>query len=447
MSWLKAHQPPALMTDLENVRDGVAQWNEFLSTCFAECIADLEASIPPLNGRAGVPQFFDATRAGCCARKDLIEQPIVWNAFPRSLMQPLGRTWALIHADILQVANEAFLTMTLPDPAAVAHRQFFYRQQDEYCEWHLERDAATGNIRRVTFTCEPPEYWTALYGGQVRYGASGKPFTFVGDPHYATELYRKVTGKDVRRQDLALPDGSYNRFNRWNSTHGIVHLAHVSNTIAAEVQLASASTILRRRGDGRIVTSGDELLCCMGFGEPDRNSDPAIGAAANALARLGGKMTLADPVGIYMEDIDVKGWSLPDGIKPADCWRLERGSRGMMERIVVEVPPDTGLTVSDITIGGEPVRFGGQLAECITIKLLGWGHDKPRVRNAAAAGTGIACVTQLAPSVLYALGANTPPPSGMQIAFGHDATAAAATAVRGPTAFSLPPTHATRRRS
>ena len=43
----------------------------------------------------------------------------------------------------------------------------------------------------------------------------------------------------------------------------------------------------------------------------------------------------------------------------------------MIERLVVEVPTSTGRTASDIMIGGEPIRYGGQIAECITVKLIG----------------------------------------------------------------------------
>ena len=103
----------------------------------------------------------------------------------------------------------------------------------------------------------------------------------------------------------------------------------------------------------------------------NRNSDPTIGASVNALARLGAMITLVNPVGLYMDDVDTSGWSLPDGIAPADCLRIVRGEPGRIERLVLEVPAETGRTVSDLQIGGVPVRYGGQVAECITVKLVG----------------------------------------------------------------------------
>ena len=42
----------------------------------------------------------------------------------------------------------------------------------------------------------------------------------------------------------------------------------------------------------------------------------------------------------------------------------------MIERAVFEVPSTYG-TVSDVRIAGEPIRYGGQLAERMTVKLIG----------------------------------------------------------------------------
>ncbi len=43
----------------------------------------------------------------------------------------------------------------------------------------------------------------------------------------------------------------------------------------------------------------------------------------------------------------------------------------MIERLVIEAPAGHELSVSDLTIAGVPLRFGGQVAECITVKLVG----------------------------------------------------------------------------
>jgi hypothetical protein len=421
MKLLNAHAPPAFAADLENVPGGTAIWDEFMSACFKEAIVDLQRTLSPTHDGPGVPQFFDAKKPFYCGLEELIESPIVWNAFPRSLSLELGRQYALVHADELWEEDPALLARAVmhlgksPDLNA----PFLFRPQDEYCEWRVERDAAKGRISRVTFTCEPPEYWTALYGGRVRYGRDGKSsFKFPGNRKYATQLYRELTGQDVKVQDLGLRGGGgYNRFNRWNSTHGIVHCSHVANSIAGEVQLAAQSTPLLKRRDGTIVTNADEFICGSHVGTPGRNSDSAIAASANSLARLGAKISLANPVGVYMDHVDVSGWSLPQNVKPSDCWRVVRGCACMMQRIVIEVPPETGLTVSDISIGGEPVRYGGQLAECITVKLRGWGDVMTTVRNEPVDAIAIGYLASQDPGLLLSLEALDLRPAGMRTAF------------------------------
>lgn len=58
---------------------------------------------------------------------------------------------------------------------------------------------------------------------------------------------------------------------------------------------------------GKDLTSPQDLIKCSQYGVPDRNSDPHIGASVNALARLGAKLTLADPVGLYISSFQVLG--------------------------------------------------------------------------------------------------------------------------------------------
>jgi hypothetical protein len=92
-------------------------------------------------------------------------------------------------------------------------------------------------------------------------------------------------------------------------------------------------------------------------------------------------ITLINPVGLHMDHIDLGGWEVPGGVDPHDCVKIVRGKPDMIERLVVEVPRESGHSVSDITIGGEPVRYGGQIAECITVKLVGGATMLGSVQN------------------------------------------------------------------
>src|SRR4029077_20086684 len=75
---------------------------------------------------------------------------------------------------------------------------YFYRPLVEYCEWHVDRDAASGRIRRVSFTSEPPEYWFALFGGKQ----DQSQVDFPGDRDLVLDLYRKLVSPNVEMADL-----------------------------------------------------------------------------------------------------------------------------------------------------------------------------------------------------------------------------------------------------
>jgi Dyp-type peroxidase family len=87
-----------------------------------------------------------------------------------------------------------------------------------------------------------------------------------------------------------------------------------------------------------------------------------------------------------MDHIDTNGWELPGGVDPQECIRIVRGSPRMVERLLIEVPINTGLTLSDLTIGGQPLRYGGQLAECITVKLVGAAARLGKITDNAPTG-------------------------------------------------------------
>ncbi len=270
-----------------------------------------------------------------------------------------------------------------PPVHADASPRAFYRPQDEYCEWRVERDAA-GRIVRVTFTSEPPEYWQALHGDDLPAETPDQPSSsFPGDPQVLLELYREHVDPSVQLADLRR-DGRYDPYNRWNTVDGIMHLTHPSNTLRAEITLGADATVLRAR-ERRLTGDPDALIVGAGYGGNDRCSDPTIGASVNHLAALGYAVTLQDPVGLYMDHLDMTGWTLPNDepIDP-DWFRIVRGTPGFVARAVFEVPAGEGLTVSDLRIGGEPIRTGGQLAEHMTIKIVGLAAVGAGFRNRPA---------------------------------------------------------------
>jgi hypothetical protein len=95
----------------------------------------------------------------------------------------------------------------------------------------------------------------------------------------------------------------------------------------------------------------------------------------------------------------------------------------MIVRLEVEVPKERNITVSDITIGGEPIRFGGQIAECITVKITGIAHIPSQpVRNVPVRCSGRGALDHRNPFSLVHLESGINPSRGRVGAFSSQGT-------------------------
>ena len=378
---IERYDPPGFMDDFNGIKGQLEGWSAAVSGWFDEVI---ERESGELNGQPC--QYYNQLKPPRQLKPPLLEQSIVWNAFPGTLLRRFGEMGAMR-------AGESLVPLTERQDGGGAYYtgqgwgNLYYRPHDEYCEWRVERDGE-GRIIRVIFTSEPPEYWQALCGDELP-SIDGVPkYKTTGDTDLLVELYREYVSPKVKLDELLCPEnlvdnrepgkpvyrkGSYNPYNRWNTTDGIMHLTQPDNSLQAEIRLGGDATILRERG-GRRITDPDALICGAGYGGANRCSDPTIGATVNALAALGCWITLRNPVGLYMDHLDLTGVTRPDG-SPVDpgFFRVQRGDAGekLIERAVFEVPKSEGLTVSDLRIGGVPIRFGGQLAQLMTVKLVG----------------------------------------------------------------------------
>jgi hypothetical protein len=441
---LPAFDPPGFLPDYKGIPGQLEQWSKAISGWMDEAIqTELQRFAEQSNPKAkdNKCQFFNASETDPGGSP--VEQAIVWNAFPRTLELGYGYPTAFQVADSL--VSLAGLRPGIPTAPVFFVGPIWdtlvYRPQDEYCEWRVERDPESNKIIRITFTSEPPEYWQALNGDTLQSVSSGAwTFTFPGSPKTLLALYREYVNPKIDYDDLICHEdfvdytnpsapaviyqkGAYNPYNRWNTTHGLMHLCQPNNTISAEIQLAADATVLYQK-DRRPVVIPDELVCCAQYGGSARSSDPTIGGTVNSLARLGFWITLANPVGLYMNDLNAEGWTKPNGesIAPDEYFRVLRGdkSKGLIERAVLEVPAKEGFTVSDLRIAGVPIRYGGQVAQKINIKLVGQAQAPGSFSNATIACTGRCGLNQALPRALTrpsALG--DPLPEGYIPAFEH----------------------------
>ncbi|MBW3537060.1 MAG: hypothetical protein KY395_04720 [Actinobacteria bacterium] len=287
--------------------------------------------------------LYDPTDEGEDTPADALRHPVRWPAFPATLNA----------------------TTNSPDrrvQIADASRD----RQDEYCEWSVKRagPGATDPILRVTFTTELPEYFEVLHES---------------DAEAALALYREHVDPNASPEQIA-PGGAYDRNNSLNrqTTEGkIMHLRTGPNNLSAAVSLASDATVLRFRDD-TLVTSPQDLVSCGHFGEPLRSSDPQIAAAINGLATLGDKITLEDPVGLYIDGIRPEGLELPAGVTLEDCWHVERGTAEHAVRASFSLPEEAG-TLKDVRVRGAPLRFGAQLADLVRVRIVALSHSRGSV--------------------------------------------------------------------
>lgn len=187
----------------------------------------------------------------------------------------------------------------------------------------------------------------------------------------------------MSKEGLQNADGSYNTYNVWNTTKGAMHLNCPANSLSAEVFIAGESAVpwgccSKNREDCeqescKANTNGADLIQCGGYGLPTRASDTTIGSNVNNLIQQGLVVSIANPVGLYLEDLNTTGWQAPDG-KAFDSEVLKntvryvRGSPGQNLRIIVEIPQ----TEEYVLIAGEPIDWAGQVIDAsVTVFLTG----------------------------------------------------------------------------
>ncbi len=448
---LTRYDPPGFMTDFDGIPDQLQQWSDAVSGWFDECIAyEQQNSLKP----GEKCQYYNQLTTEVTG--PVYQQAIVWNALSGTLRERYGRDQAL------ELSEHPYPLTQRMDRAGAYFvggqwENLYYRPQDEYCEWRVTRDPG-GSIRRVTFTSEPPEYWQALHGDTLA-DINGNPkYPTTGDHDLLVELYQTYVSPEVRYEDLICevdlvdysdPDnpmvvyakGTYNPYNRWNTTDGLMHLTHPANSLGAEIRLGADATVPRQKR-GRPVADPDALICCAGYGGANRASDPTIGSSVNELAWLGFYLALRNPVGLYMHHLDMSGFTKPDGspIEP-EYFQTLRGDagQGLIEHAVFEVPAGEGFTISDLRIGGVPIQRGSQIAEHITVNLVAQAAQPGTFNNTPVACSARCCEDEENGNYLYYGKLTEPcPPTGWP-AFDYPGAAPTALAATAPLHVPAPP--------
>jgi hypothetical protein len=313
---------PASVRDLPAGHAFYSNWHTFLANGLSTTAAT----------GTGTGEFYDASEVNVDV---LAEHRLVWMAFPRETL--------VAHRDNRQAAFIAA-------DADVATRN----PQNEYCEWHVTRNAA-GKITKVVFVTESPEYWQQLWSA---------------DPSIVLARYQELVDPAIVDADLRVsgPGSTYNQFNAFNTANGIVHLIQNINTLSAALGLAQGSIHTGAARDN-YETAPPGLQTSV---------DPRVKFDIGSLVRTGLSITLRDPIGLYITGYDDTGWTKPNGAPVGNYWTIRRGSPGQILRLEYAVPPGQGFVVGDIRIGGRRIEWGGQIAEHVTCTIAGVAGRRTR---------------------------------------------------------------------
>ena len=325
---------------------------------------------------------------------------VPWNAFPQVLtnwfanqpvanQEKLANDWAEkpITTDSLFGFNRKDgSNQYVPIPIT-------YRRQDEYCEWHVER---SGNqIQRIYLTCEPPEYWSFLAQNDITLVLDlyrellHNPGIQKDEICWPYDVYSEPDNQGQRT--VLFPQGSYNRWNEWNTVKGAVHLTHWANSLDAEVRLASDGSLGWPQPTGPV--DPHRLICCAAFGGVNRSSDPKIGSAVFSLASQGLSVALANPVGLYMQHFQLTGLRDPQGAAISNALTFVRQSTDGQKILRAEIAPTAGVsyTLDQCTLNNERLQYGGQIARSITMSLFAVGKKIPGVSSNAVQACPATC--------------------------------------------------------
>jgi hypothetical protein len=406
------YSPPAEQNDfVGNPKEDelLQQWSDTIGAYFNQEIDNLQSLLTQ------EPLFFSELNRSLADSVPTAAVP--WNGFPRNIGLRVNndRTKQFPLAETREKTVVGYTDSTLSQEILQP-----YRQQDEYLEWVAIKKG--GQVVKYAFTSEGPEYWE---------------FLAAADRTKVLALYQEFTGRDVAWAELAwerdvwgqdrsgtsvriYEAGSYNPYNTVNVEECAAHLTHPANTLGAEIDLAAKATVQRADRSSNLVSERRRLACCSDFGDPNRNSDPQIGATVNQSVRGGISLTLANPVGLYIQSFDLNRIADKNGDPLADWWKILRGKDGRVLRAEFGPPANSPLTLADVLVGNEPLTTGGQLAELITMVLYARVTDLNVPEPASRPCKNRCCVAKgknPTSSLLAPVRINSPCPTGFITAF------------------------------
>jgi hypothetical protein len=175
-----------------------------------------------------------------------------------------------------------------------------------------------------------------------------------------------------------------------------MHLTHAANTLGAEVNLAAdassvwASDKMPPPADPQAPTPEIRRVACGGYGGINRSSDPLIGMGVGDAVGSGARVTLTDPIGLYVANADLASLAGPAGQSIPDALTIVRGNDDPFDprilRFEVSLKAGTPFGLEECKLDGRPLRSGGQIARKTTMHL--YANAYPGNHDDTALGCG-----------------------------------------------------------
>jgi hypothetical protein len=370
-------QPLASLKDFDRSPNSAAlhnAWHKKMDDTVKQSAASFPAFYHPLHPPVATPPLTKAP---------------VWTGLPRTIKRlrpgPIATAAGLVDSAVPMGQTDPLFGRLFTTPFHDTTGRVFagpaYRPQDEYLEWVTQRDT-DGTVNEIIFTCEGPEYWDTIAQDDTLLLTMYQELLQDATITLADLKFPKTVtwqNPNSRGGPDTFPAGSYNRYNKWN-IRGVVHLTQPANSLGAEITLAKFATLLY--GNPTPVTTDPDLVCCAEYGDPNRMSDPTIGSGVNTFVRSGLRVTLRNPIGLYIKGIDLNAFSLPDGTpftQVQECFQPSRPAPADVTDMIVRARfrvPD-GITfggkqlrVGDLLVNSEKIQFGGQVADVVNMTLF-----------------------------------------------------------------------------
>lgn len=263
---------------------------------------------------------------------------------------------------------------------------------NEYCEYAvIRRRDATGALRpkRVEVTAELREYWSciavanpdrarAMAADVLGREPAWEELFGVADPHALEDDEREVAfghavaghGNDRSLEAAgvpAQPTGTLNTENALFMTHpinGLDDLLYIVLFGARPYAVHENGSRRRATRDDIFAAFGVEHLAC-------RHADPAAALGAHGAAYAGKQVAFADPLGMYLRELNLDVFSYEGGALPQEWVRFGRGQEGMRQRLVFGPSDDDNAFLDDITVSvgaaERPLVGGFQLVQQLDV--------------------------------------------------------------------------------